>query len=123
VSTVKAKYRRQTGRPDPASSVSSQTRIDNEAQRIERMKCKDFVWEYTFMREAAKQRLTLGEELFQTSLAMFISREHVTDAQIAALSRSVVPAMDASAQACRNKPNEAFFSWVFSPTLKAVAEH
>jgi TonB family protein len=122
VSTVKSKYRRQSSRPDPASSGPSQTRVDNEVQRIERMKCKDFVWEYTFMKKAAhSRRLILGEELFQTSLAMFISREHVTDAQIAALSHSVVPAMETSAQACGNKPNEAFFSSVFSPILKAVA--
>jgi TonB family protein len=122
VSTVTGKYLQQSSRPDPASSGPSQTRLDNEVQRVERMKCKDFVWEYNFMREAAyQQRLTFGEELFQTALGMFISRERVLDAQIAVLSRSVVPAMDASAQACRSKPDEVFFSSVFSPTLKAVA--
>jgi len=109
----------------PHSSIAPDEKLINkEVQRIDRMTCKDFLWEYDIMKAAVHgRRLTYQENLFEISFAMYVSREKVPDAQIASLATLVVDAMESSAKACRDKPEQNFFNSVFEPNLLALGAH
>jgi hypothetical protein len=96
--------------PDPAV-------VYDEAARILRMTCKDFLWEYDLMKEIAGGRLINHEQLLMTSLAMYGSKHDLPGESWPKLSQLGASAIRTSVKKCRTKPTEMFWSGVFEAAL------
>jgi TonB family protein len=90
-----------------------------ERQRIERMHCKDFLWEYEFMREILGNGSMARERLMRTSLKMFTDHNRVKSAALTRLEANLDITVLASAVQCYQKPEELYWQGVFVPTVHA----
>jgi TonB family protein len=99
---------------------SKDTRIYDEASRIMRMRCKDFLWEHDFMRDiaGAKSRLT-NEQMVKTSMAIFMVQANVTAEEFKKLDRNYSRTLREAAGTCRNRPDDKYYEQVLAPALKS----
>lgn len=104
----------------PKSGAPPEEQVYDEAARIARMKCKDFLWEYGLMREIAGSNLRpLNEEMFRTAMAKYLSTRKVGDKQVASLSAAFSNVVRDTAKECRTRESAAYFSEVLAPALDA----
>jgi TonB family protein len=96
------------------------TRVYDEASRIMRMRCKDFVWEHDFMRDIAGSKAPLtNEQMIKTSMAIFMVQANVTAEEFKKLDRNYSRTIREVAGTCRNRPEDKFYEQVLAPTLKS----
>lgn len=95
--------------------------VYDEAGRIRRMKCQDFLWEYDFMKEivGSGKLEPMHEQMLRTSFAMFITREKSSDDDLALLQRKFSAAVNETVTQCRQSPEAGYFTEVFVPALKS----
>jgi TonB family protein len=109
------------GQPSPTTvslPAAGNARTFDEVGRINRMRCKDFLWEYDLMKEIAGSRPIYNERMFRTTLAMFIVQEHVAGNELNALNMAFSGAVRDSVDQCRHRPDDKYFQDVLTPTLK-----
>lgn len=102
--------------------ASNNGREAAEKDRINRMKCKDFVWEYARMQEIARKHSVDNEEMLRVAFGMYLARypEYRDPGNKDKLSRLLWahrPAIAGSLEECRSNPAKAFWSGVFEPQL------
>jgi TonB family protein len=95
----------------------TEDRLRTEISRIVHMRCRDFVWEYDFMKDIAGSRPIETEVMPRALLATYLVHAKTSDAQVAKVG-SVFPAvLRASAGRCRDEPDAPFFTDSFAPAM------
>lgn len=119
----------------PTGSVSSpppdtfstggigKAKVFDEVDRITRMRCKDFLWEYDLMKEIARSKPLYNERMLRTSLAMFIVHEKVTGEEINALNIVFSEGVRATVNECRKHPDAKYFMEALAPALDSKLRH
>lgn len=110
------------GNPFPSAATASgvaANKVFDEVERIGRMRCKDFAWEYDLMKDAAGSKPVYDERMLKTVRAMYMVQEKVDAEHLGTLNSQFPRAVRDSLDACRQKPDENFFRVVFVPTMKA----
>lgn len=91
------------------------------ALRIERMKCRDLLWEYDFMRRLAPKAKLQHEEIFHVAFAMLIAAKHLgndaRDSLIAQWDTLVGQTLDS----CRAQPEAAYWRDAFVHTFESAS--
>lgn len=100
--------------PDPLRDRDSR-----EMERIDRMRCKDFLWEYGLMRQILGDGSMARERLIDTSLRMFTDRNRIKSSAQFQLEKNLDITARASAVLCDQKPDEAYWQGVFVPMVQA----
>lgn len=114
------KYIKATDNSRARVADPKQERVYDEAARIDAMTCKDFLWEYDFMKKIAGSKLKpLNEELVRTSLAMYITEHKTSPADLEVISGKFNGALQTIVKQCRATPGEKYHESVFAPTLSA----
>ena len=109
-------------------AVNAQARVDAlaaenakpgaEASRVERMSCRDFVWEYDLMQSIAGKHSVDNEELLRTAFGLYLGKNPTKkSADLDRLMWARRPAIADSLEACRTTPSKQFWSEVYQPTL------
>jgi TonB family protein len=87
------------------------------AARLERMRCRDLLWEFDFMKRRAPKAKLLHEDIFQVAFAMFLAagdfRESARDALIGQWSGLVAGTL----AGCREQPDALYWQEVFVPVF------
>jgi TonB family protein len=109
--------------PPPASATVgepgvSNARVFDEVDRVTRMHCKDFLWEYDLMKEIAGARPLYNERMLRTSLAMFIVQMNVKGDELGTLNNAFSSGVREAVDECRKRPDAKYFLDVLSPALK-----
>jgi TonB family protein len=91
----------------------------SEAQRIERLTCKDFLWEYYIVTNAMSRRMALLDPLLKTPLVMFMTEAQLNETQQASLRPRYDGILDDVAKQCRDNAEASFWSAVMKPALQA----
>lgn len=91
-----------------------------EPERLARMTCNDFLWEYYIVSNALPRRLALLDSLLKTPLAMYTAEANPTQAQQTELRSRYDDLVDDAAKQCRDNPGTAFWSGIFKPMLQAA---
>jgi hypothetical protein len=87
---------------------------DNVA-RVGLMRCRDFLWEFDFMRRMAPKANLLHEDLFHVPFAMFIAAGGVSEAARDALIAEWDVLVVKTIAACRENPDAAYWKETFVP--------
>ena len=91
------------------------------AARVARMTCRDFLWEYDFMKKQSPKRAKLEhEELFHVAFAMFISARQITDESRDALIKQWSTLIDQTLNSCRDQPEAMYWSSAFAHTFESA---
>jgi hypothetical protein len=91
------------------------------AARIARMTCRDFLWEYDFMKKQARKRAKLEhEELFHVAFAMFIAARQITNESRDALIRQWSPLIVQTVNSCRDQPDAMYWKSAFTHTFESA---
>jgi hypothetical protein len=94
-------------------------RYGKELERIDRMRCQDFVWEYEVMRQIMGDGSMARERLMRTSLQMFADRNRLKSAVRFQLEANLDITARASAVQCYQRPEDAYWQGVFVPMVHA----
>lgn len=90
-----------------------------ESQRIERLTCKDFLWEYYIVTNALSRRMALLDPLLKTPLVMYMTEAQLSETQQASLRPRYDGILDEVAKQCRDNAEAAFWAAVMKPALQA----
>ena len=95
-------------------------RVEVERERIGRMSCKDFVWEYGRMQQIAGKHSVDNEELLRVAFGMYLERhpkfrDPKNRDDMSRLLWAHRPAVADSLEECRANPLKSFWSGVFEP--------
>jgi TonB family protein len=101
------------------ASAQPNEKLFDEVARINRMHCKDFLWEFDLMKDIAGSKPLYDERLLRTVQAMYVVQEKVAGDAIVDFKMMFSRGVRASVDECRKRPDEKFFQGVFVPTLKA----
>jgi TonB family protein len=97
----------------------NEERLTEEVERIVRMRCKDFLWEYDLMKKIAGKRPLYDERLFRSLLAMTLVQTGASGDQVDRLIRGFPQSVRTSVDQCRESPDIAFFKGAFIPAIEA----
>jgi TonB family protein len=100
---------------------TSAANVLGDTERLARMTCNDFLWEYYIVTNALPRRLALMDPLLKTPLAMYAAEANADQAQQQALRSRYDELVDDAAKQCRDNPDTAFWSGIFKPLLQAAA--
>jgi TonB family protein len=92
------------------------------AGRIERMRCRDLVWEHDFMQRRARRANLVHEDIFHVAFAMFLAsgvNESSRDALIDQWSGLVGQVL----AGCREQPEALYWREVFVPIFSRAAPY
>jgi TonB family protein len=104
----------------PGSVFTRSDSIDRESNRIHRMKCKDFLWEYDLMKEIDPNGDFSHDRLFEYSFAMYVAqRQPPVEQQQVMLSiwKSLV---DGAISSCRTNLSSQYWEENFAPVFDAT---
>jgi TonB family protein len=101
------------------ASAQPKEKVFDEVARINRMHCKDFLWEYDLMKEIAGSKPVYDERLLRTVQAMYVVQEKAAGDALVDLKMMFSRGVRAALDECRKLPDEKFFQGVFVPTFKA----
>jgi TonB family protein len=109
--------------PDPNSATVSKSgvstaKVFDEVDRIKRMRCKDFLWEYDLMKSIAGAKPLYNEHMLRTSLAMFIVHKSVKSDELNALSIVFSESVRDAVNQCRKQPDAKYFLDALAPALE-----
>ncbi len=91
----------------------------SEPERIARLTCKDFLWEYYIVTNALPRRLALLDPLLKTPLTM-LTADGADAAKVAALRPRYDDIVDDAAKQCRDNPDAQFWAGIFKPILQGA---
>jgi TonB family protein len=91
-----------------------------ESERIARMTCRDYSWEYFFVTNALPRRLALLDPLLKTPLVMLAAESPLTEAQSQSLRERYDQLISDAIKQCRDDPEAAFWTAVFKPNLQSA---
>jgi TonB family protein len=91
-----------------------------DAERLDRLTCKDFLWEYYIVTNTLPRRLALMDPLLKTPLLNFNAEARTEPAQQQALRGRYDAIVDDAAKQCRDNPDTVFWSGVLKPLLQAA---
>jgi TonB family protein len=91
-----------------------------ESQRIERMACKDFDWEYRTVNDALARRFALLDPLLKTPRIMLVAESNPSEAQLAVLNTRYDQVINDVARHCRDNPTDALWKAVLKPAMEAA---
>lgn len=103
--------------PPPRQSpvLTEGEHIAQEGQRILRMRCQDFLWEYDFM-TGLKAR-PMEEEMPRTSVAVYHATKQMPEQEMKKLWKVAPAVMKGAAEDCRAKPDAMFVTDVLAPAF------
>jgi hypothetical protein len=92
------------------------------AARIAQMTCRDFLWEYDFMRGQSPKKAKLEhEELFHVSFAMLIAKLNLSGESRDALIRQWSVLIPQTVDSCREQLDAMYWKDAFVPTFQSAA--
>lgn len=89
----------------------------DDAARVQRMRCRDFVWEYEFMQRRAPKVKLQHEAIFHVPFAMFLAGGTVNDDGRDALIREWSTLVERLLADCRQRPDSRYWTDVFVPVF------
>jgi TonB family protein len=105
---------------EAVAAPAADDRVYDEASRIVRMRCKDFVWEYDFMRAIAGNVAPLtNEQMIKMSMAMFMVQENLSNEELKRLNRNYARTLRKVHDTCRGRPEDKYYAQVLAPELKS----
>jgi TonB family protein len=108
-----------TTRPVQASTIPP---VD-EAARIERLTCKDFLWEYRIVTDSLSRRMALLDPLLKTPQRMLIAQSTLDEAQLQRFNAEYDQIVTDAADHCDDNPEDLFLSSALKPAMeKRLAE-
>lgn len=107
-----------TDTPSTAAGEPAPTGL-SEPERVAKLTCKDFLWEYYIVTNALPRRLALLDSLVKTPLTLLAS-EGVDAAQVNALRPRYDDLVNDGAKQCRDNPDALFWTGVFKPILQSA---
>jgi hypothetical protein len=115
---MKVELRASTGaEPKPVPAKPDPQLTDKEKARIRKMSCRDFIWEWDVLREAAGDGV-YTEFMPRIAITMYAQARSeagdVVDAKVWPASRK---ALKQSVDQCRDNPASAFFDGVFKSVM------
>jgi TonB family protein len=115
---VRVAYRKAEKSPPRSEPLPpANARPGAEADRVERMSCADFVWEYDLMQSIAGKHAIDTEELLRTAFGLYLARHPLKGDDLNRLMWARRPAIADSVTGCRSAPSRKFWSEVYEPTL------
>lgn len=91
------------------------------AERIGRMKCRDFLWEYDYMKRRARKRVSLEhEELFHVAFAMLIAERNLPAESRDALIKQWTALTTQTVDSCRAQPDAMYWKDAFMHTFDSA---
>jgi TonB family protein len=109
--------------PGPAVGAAANDPVTRNAvsdsERIARMSCKDFLWEYEIVTNAMPRRLALLDPLLKTPLVMLMTESSVSEPQMRALRERYDEIVSDAAKQCRDNQESLFWKDVLKPALEA----
>jgi hypothetical protein len=111
--------------PDSTGTLSgvANTKVFDEVERINRMRCKDFAWEYDLLKDIAGAKPVYDERMLKTVRAMYMVQEKVSGEQLGTLASQFPRAVRDATDECRKRSDDKFFQAVFVPAMKARMPH
>jgi TonB family protein len=106
-----------------SASAPSKDRLFDEVGRINRMRCKDFLWEYDLMKDIAGAKAVYDERILRTAQAMFVVQDKVAGDALQELRIRFSESVRAAVDDCRKRPDEKFFEGVLTPVLREKLAH
>jgi TonB family protein len=94
--------------------------VINESDRIEKLRCKDFAWEYDILVDALPRRFALLDPLLKTPQVMYAAATPLTEDQQKTLHDRYDQVLSDVARHCRDNPDEAFWQAVLKPAMDAA---
>jgi TonB family protein len=91
-----------------------------ESERIGRMSCKDFDWEYRIVTGTLARRFALLDPLLKTPKIMLIAENNLAEPQLTLLNERYDETINGIAKHCRDNPTDAFWKAVAKPALEAA---
>ncbi len=95
-----------------------QAKVFDEVDRISRMRCKDFLWEYDLMKGIAGAKPIYDERMLRTSLAMFIVHKSVKGDEINIINMAFSESVRDAVNECRKQPDAKYFLDSLAPALE-----
>ncbi len=96
------------------SEVEGNDAAEN-AGRVERMRCRDMLWELDLMANRAPKASLDHEEIFHVPFAMFLAADSVRESARDALIREWSTLVARTIEDCRAKPDQFYWQEVFVP--------
>lgn len=120
---LKVELRQFTGaEPKPVALKPESERAEAEKERIKRMRCPDFVWEWDLIRGESASVSTEFMPRIATTAYINLRQEEGAYVDSKAWKASA-KALRESVELCRNNPQAVFFRQVFKPLMdEAVAD-
>lgn len=106
-------------RPSNSEGVAAPNPV-TDAERLDRLTCKDFLWEYYIVTNTLPRRLALMDPLLKTPLVSFNTETRIEPAQQQALRERYDDIVDEAAKQCRDNPDTVFWPSVLKPLLQAA---
>jgi TonB family protein len=91
-----------------------------DSERLDRLTCKDFLWEYYIVTNTLPRRLALMDPLLKTPLLAFNAEARTEPAQQQALRERYDEIVNEAAKQCRDNPDTVFWPGVLKPLLQAA---
>lgn len=91
-----------------------------ESERIDKMSCKDFEWEYRIVSDSLQRRFALLDPLLKTPKIMLVAENKLSESQVALLNERYDDVVNEVAKHCRNNPTDRFSKAVLKPALEAA---
>jgi TonB family protein len=91
-----------------------------EAERFDRLTCKDFLWEYYIVTNAMPRRLALMDPLLKTPMVSFVAEAHPDAPQQERLRERYDDILEDAAKQCRDNPDSTFWSGILKPMMQAA---
>jgi hypothetical protein len=91
-----------------------------DAERLDRLTCKDFLWEYYIVTNTLPRRLALMDPLLKAPLVNFNAEARTEPAQQQSLRERYDEIVNEAAKQCRDNPETVFWPGVLKPMLEAA---
>lgn len=105
----------------PASTDGAAPNPVTDAERLGRLTCHDFLWEYYIVTNTLPRRIALMDPLLKAPLLAFHVEAGTPPAQQQAFRERYDGIVDEAAKQCRDSPDALFYSGVLKPLLQAAA--
>jgi TonB family protein len=105
----------------PASTDGAAANPVTDAERLGRLTCHDFLWEYYIVTNTLPRRLALMDPLLKAPLLAFHAEAGTPPAQQQAFRERYDAIVDEAAKQCRDNADTLFYPGILKPLLQAGA--
>jgi hypothetical protein len=106
-------------RPTSADG-SAAANVISETERMEKLTCHDFLWEYYIVANTLPRRLALMDSLLKTPVVMFTTEARPDAAQQQAIRERYDDLVNDAVKQCRDQPEAPVWANVFKPLLQSA---